>query len=100
VCAQLSQRAPFHMCCDAAHSQFVVFFFFFSSRRRHTRYIGDWSSTCALPIWDDDQGIDALLKVLDTGLGNAAAAGALELERSEERRGGKEGRARWSPRHY
>src|SRR5437764_12887178 len=24
--------------------------FFFSSRRRHTRYIGDWSSTCALPI--------------------------------------------------
>src|SRR5437762_8837072 len=26
-------------------------FFFFSSRRRHTRYIGDWSSDCALPIW-------------------------------------------------
>src|SRR5437879_6911749 len=26
------------------------FFFFFSSRRRHTRYIGDWSQTCALPI--------------------------------------------------
>src|SRR5437762_5724348 len=25
-------------------------FFFFSSRRRHTRYIGDWSSECALPI--------------------------------------------------
>src|SRR5437763_8070212 len=25
-------------------------FFFFSSRRRHTRYIGDWSSDCALPI--------------------------------------------------
>src|SRR3970040_2321212 len=25
--------------------------FFFSSRRRHTRYIGDWSSTCALPIF-------------------------------------------------
>src|SRR5437764_3887590 len=26
-------------------------FFFFSSRRRHTRYIGDWSSDCALPIF-------------------------------------------------
>src|SRR5437762_15415 len=24
--------------------------FFFSSRRRHTRYIGDWVQTCALPI--------------------------------------------------
>src|SRR5437762_10596322 len=29
---------------------FFLFFFFFSSRRRHTRYIGDWSQTCALPI--------------------------------------------------
>src|SRR5437763_11985270 len=32
-------------------------FFFFSSRRRHTRYIGDWVQTCALPIlaayWGD-----------------------------------------------
>src|SRR5436189_383591 len=27
------------------------FFFFFSSRRRHTRYIGDWVQTCALPIY-------------------------------------------------
>src|SRR3712207_6162025 len=25
--------------------------FFFSSRRRHTRYWGDWSSACALPIY-------------------------------------------------
>src|SRR5256885_14116358 len=24
---------------------------FFSSRRRHTRLQGDWSQTCALPIW-------------------------------------------------
>src|ERR1022692_3438739 len=30
---------------------FVVCFFFFSSRRRHTRLQGDWSQTCALPIW-------------------------------------------------
>src|SRR5438477_2274459 len=26
--------------------------FFFSSRRRHTRLTCDWSSTCALPIFD------------------------------------------------
>src|SRR3989454_7196152 len=29
----------------------VSFFFFFSSRRRHTRLQGDWSQTCALPIF-------------------------------------------------
>src|SRR5690348_4955070 len=29
---------------------FFFFFFFFSSRRRHTRWTGDWSSECALPI--------------------------------------------------
>src|SRR5437867_4724510 len=27
------------------------FYFFFSSRRRHTRSYGDWSQTCALPIY-------------------------------------------------
>src|SRR5437016_9724548 len=27
------------------------FFFFFSSRRRHTRLVSDWSSDCALPIF-------------------------------------------------
>src|SRR5690348_2627790 len=31
-----------------ASEQFCVFFF--SSRRRHTRWTGDWSSDCALPI--------------------------------------------------
>src|SRR6266566_6273842 len=29
-------------------------FFFFSSRRRHTRLQGDWSQTCALPIFHRD----------------------------------------------
>src|SRR5699024_11505022 len=28
--------------------------FFFSSRRRHTRSKRDWSSTCALPIFESD----------------------------------------------
>src|SRR5437763_12125083 len=34
----------------------LCFFFFFSSRRRHTRYIGDWSQTCALPISERPDG--------------------------------------------
>src|SRR5260370_36152408 len=41
-------------------------FFFFSSRRRHTRFKCDWSSTCALPIYiqqnvttDDKMAADA-----------------------------------------
>src|SRR5207249_7815086 len=29
-------------------------FFFFSSRRRHTRSKRDWSSTCALPIYNGE----------------------------------------------
>src|SRR5256885_16235940 len=29
----------------------MCIFFFFSSRRRHTRLQGDWSQTCALPIF-------------------------------------------------
>src|SRR5437762_4910365 len=33
--------------------------FFFSSRRRHTSYIGDWSSDCALPISGLPHPIDA-----------------------------------------
>src|SRR5574337_1099579 len=31
-----------------------VCIFFFSSRRRHTRLSGDWSQTCALPIYVPD----------------------------------------------
>src|SRR5437868_9590847 len=34
------------LCCVRATD------FFFSSRRRHTRWPRDWSSTCALPIFD------------------------------------------------
>src|SRR5436189_2812632 len=34
--------------------------FFFSSRRRHTRYIGDWSSECALPILSDPLAIGVI----------------------------------------
>src|SRR5574341_1202413 len=33
---------------------FSLIFFFFSSRRRHTRLVGDWVQTCALPIFTPD----------------------------------------------
>src|SRR5258707_7672773 len=93
---------------------FFVFFFFFSSRRRHTRYWRDWSSD----VCSSD------LRVLVAGGANRArerapsrdterrwhrsaqATGALapassvrERWRSEERRGGKEGRSRGAPDH-
>src|SRR5260221_3244848 len=96
--------------------------FFFSSRRRHTRSLCDWSSdvcssdlkyegTVKGPDGDvhmtlvlvDDAGRfsgsatapQGVLKVVKGGL----AAGLLTLERSEERRVGKECRSRWSPYH-
>src|SRR5690348_18236947 len=81
-------------------------FFFFSSRRRHTRWTGDWSSTCALPI----SGVAELIKVLkaagerharDTRVVFVSASppqiGSAIRKRSEERRVGKECRSRWSP---
>src|SRR5436189_1810051 len=58
---------------------FFFFFFFFSSRRRHTRYIGDWSSECALPI----SGIDGVR--VEVGIEGAGAA------RKRGRHGGPDG---------
>src|SRR2546430_13048912 len=94
-----------------------VLFFFFSSRRRHTRFDCDWSSdVCSSDLKSD------LLHPLEQGRGDCAEAltyaGArrvcspgskfariaktvlrMFLERSEERRVGKECRSRWSPYH-
>src|SRR5256886_8294559 len=99
-----------------------LFWFFFSSRRRHTRFDCDWSSdVCS----SDLRGVRAvgievnpfLSFISNTKVRNCnvhhlrSAAGsvlsALErrkkvpshLERSEERRVGKECRSRWSPYH-
>src|SRR5256886_11437583 len=95
--------------------------FFFSSRRRHTRFDCDWSSdVCS----SDLVGHAALLPVVsvtglpDPGVAFRAATGleyriraatlgveySLErydfpINRSEERRVGKECRSRWSPYH-
>src|SRR3989440_7840743 len=96
-----------------------VFFFFFSSRRRHTRSDRDWSSD----VCSSDLVIDIRISVQPAEQFEKArmqrrfAAGQLEnfnftfavndalnaalqiLERSEERRVGKECRSRWSPYH-
>src|SRR5437762_13049705 len=82
-------------------------YFFFSSRRRHTRYIGDWSSdVCSSDLLIDV--VDQLLEaaevdrhdVVDRQAGEMAHRPDRErrpadLERSEERRVGKECRSRW-----
>src|SRR5690606_40056245 len=102
-------------------------FFFFSSRRRHTRFSRDWSSdVCssdliellfrAANVWLEtletpDRAVRALEKVFDTDAQNATAASRLApfyeeqgdfarlASRSEERRVGKECRARWWQGH-
>src|SRR3712207_7243308 len=96
---------------------YVLFFqivvFFFSSRRRHTRYWRDWSSdVCSSDLRRVESagillrcGRDFANSLLALGL----IADRLELlaqtephrtlQRSEERRVGKECRSRWSPYH-
>src|SRR5437879_10277794 len=77
----------------------VFFFFFFSSRRRHTRYIGDWSSdVCSSDLSRKGRELEenpqAMLLFCWTELERQVG-----IERSEERRVGKECRSRWSPYH-
>src|SRR5260370_32373292 len=95
-------------------------FFFFSSRRRHTRFKCDWSSdVCSSDLeefllWDER--INATVGVRrerssangDRKAFNAYPKAAVSyrlvdplpyVNRSEERRVGKEGRSRWSPDH-
>src|SRR5207248_4029177 len=99
-------------------------FFFFSSRRRHTRSYGDWSSdvcssdltatgeilriissspTEVTPVYEAIA--QAAARVLDAPSATVRVRDRDELQivahvwpqRSEERRVGKEGRARWWP---
>src|SRR5438445_10860519 len=83
------------------------FSFFFSSRRRHTRYWRDWSSdVCSsdlrrrvaqgfadlsphIAVWHPDR----------ANRRRAVGAGSWAIERSEERRVGKECRSRGAPYH-
>src|SRR3712207_7880861 len=98
----------------------LVVVFFFSSRRRHTRYWRDWSSdVCSsdLRAWIEDE--PAYVHPDNAELAEEAVSGELSpslttllspfdpvvwdraraMERSEERRVGKECRSRWSPYH-
>src|SRR3712207_7602763 len=71
-------------------------FFFFSSRRRHTRYWRDWSSdVCSSDL---EKGVAAGYPVIDLRV-TLTDGKAHSVDRSEERRVGKECRSRWSPYH-
>src|SRR5690554_7052563 len=93
-----------------------VFFFFFSSRRRHTRCGRDWSSDVCSSDLQDHPEIDKKLfwfnsvsdEFLDRLYSSAYCLisasegegfGLPIIERSEERRVGKECRSRWSRYH-
>src|SRR3712207_8321598 len=93
---------------------------FFSSRRRHTRYWRDWSSDVCSSDLDvpvglrvvhlGDDLVDPRGREGGVGLGSVLPSllnalgvwthGVVLVERSEERRVGKECRSRWSPYHY
>src|SRR3712207_7016452 len=93
------------------------FFFFFSSRRRHTRYLRDWSSDVCSSDLDPGQAqqliegtigrygrIDVLVNnagiVIDRSMKKLTPEEWDKVvQRSEERRVGKECRSRWSPYH-
>src|SRR5690606_39744530 len=97
------------------------FFFFFSSRRRHTRFSRDWSSdVCSsdlaivlaeetgwgifwipIPFTIVRNRLDQRRRSPDRGQANHSVAGGVDLgiQRSEERRVGKECRSRGGPAH-
>src|SRR5690625_6933606 len=94
----------------------VFLFFFFSSRRRHTRWPRDWSSDVCSSDLDILNHIELArqLKEIDVVFHLAGVVkspysleDSLKYEqinqwgtaRSEERRVGKEGRARWGHKH-
>src|SRR2546430_7478791 len=81
-------------------SQFVYprypLFFFFSSRRRHTRFDCDWSSdVCS----SDLELPHRQRELVESSSWDFSGLRALYVNRSEERRVGKECRSRWSPYH-
>src|SRR5260221_10870306 len=106
---------------DAYLCRQVVVIFFFSSRRRHTRSLCDWSSDVCSSDLDEQSAVGVLLQELEIGgvvfdligvqVTENTHRGLLIykqktteirvelLNRSEERRVGKECRSRWSPYH-
>src|SRR5690606_40396499 len=96
-----------------AYIVFLICFFFFSSRRRHTRFSRDWSSdVCSSDLakiqpghqfmqFPAGAGKHLVVALASALLGEAApqVPDLAAVGRSEERRVGKECRARWSPDH-
>src|SRR3712207_8941799 len=97
------------------HVSDIIFllFFFFSSRRRHTRYWRDWSSdVCSSDLawpmhttaWPSSRTSTPPNPTL-TAVPELPEVETIRrqlaplVERSEERRVGKECRSRWSPYH-
>src|SRR5688572_31758906 len=79
---------------------FFFFFFFFSSRRRHTRFDCDWSSdVCSSDLEEVPVVSSAAGGTFTATLSDDRSTIEYELNRSEERRVGKECRSRWSPYH-
>src|SRR5689334_24864845 len=109
------------MMAGAIHGSLRCVDFFFSSRRRHTRWNCDWSSdvcssdlgavreTIALEFADEESVVQtrfatSALALLRAHVGESLDGAAADAEtalaaRSEERRVGKEWRARWAPEH-
>src|SRR2546429_6011545 len=88
------------MACQLGPLAVEAYLFFLSSRRRHTRCSRDWSSD----VCSSD------LSYCSTVVRNWPSGGRFSMEqltvqawqpmqRSEERRVGKECRSRWSPYH-
>src|SRR5438046_10602190 len=93
-----------------------MFFFFFSSRRRHTRLVSDWSSDVCSSDLEAPRQVQLAAKIdreqhavrIERHRHQAAPLGLVQRgdvtlgrvgnvdHRSEERRVGKEWRARWS----
>src|SRR5690242_21893414 len=78
-------------------------YFFFSSRRRHTRLTCDWSSdVCSSDLLARQRPaavVQAVAPDLERADRLAERLGERAPDRSEERRVGKECRARWSGYH-
>src|SRR5699024_11492478 len=78
---------------------FLLPWFFFSSRRRHTRSKRDWSSdVCSSDLPASDSWCTGRMPALRIrSLTSRLCSGVCTvMTRSEERRVGKEGRARWA----
>src|SRR3712207_6966509 len=96
---------------DCVVRYFVVVVCFFSSGSRHTRFWRDWSSdVCSSDLGGGNSGggsrggaqlgRELLGELAEHLVGDVGHHAAAELRgRSEERRGGKERRSRWSPYH-